>query len=143
MKLVPIIFLALVIWVTYKVGVYNGAQSSSPTCATDWHRCSDIQEFANEYQKVPNIQVACETAAEEKSLYGSPEFPWLGGFTTFAGQLTHTVNVNGKNDVVIVAEDLSIYVPNKYGGKDKMSVWCKYDLTTNNVLNIAFAQPLE
>ena len=46
-------------------------------CKKDYTRCSDNTDFMNNSDALIPAQVACKQAAEAKSKFGDPKWPWL------------------------------------------------------------------
>jgi hypothetical protein len=112
----------------------NSSGSTAPTtsadiCKTDWKKCSDNAELANNYSGWTTVQSACKIAAEAKAKYGTPKFPWFS-FGSFLGGDDYP-----KTGVVTVIEPDAQF-SNGYGAMVHSEVRCIYDLNNNMIRNI-------
>jgi hypothetical protein len=60
-------------------------QPTLPSCKTDWTRCTDNEDLANNYSSYSRAHVACEHDATSRAKYGDPKFSWLSFGTFYVG----------------------------------------------------------
>src|SRR5437868_10914846 len=74
----------------------SGTSSSTqaPSCRTDWARCTDNTDLANNYSRWFNIAVDCKHEANNRAQYGDV-WPWLafGSFYKGNGYITSGIAV--------------------------------------------------
>jgi hypothetical protein len=96
--------------------------SPSPSCASDWRLCKDNTDFVeNNLFGWGRVKGECKEAAETKSKFGTPEWPWLAFHSYIGGDSIHNTGT------IFVSEDDAKF-SNAFGAMEKVSVECVYDL---------------
>lgn len=100
-----------------------------PTCQTDWSVCADNADMANNYSGWNHARTQCRVAAKEAAKYGTPEFSWVTGFSTFRPGDDY------KSGTATVIDKDGQY-SNGYGAMVHARTTCIYDLREQRVLDI-------
>ena len=117
---------------TYKI-LYSGSNVSSETrsekinqseCVTDWHKCKNLDQLFNEYNKISEFEYDCKYLSEDTLQYGPPE--WKGfPYKPFE---YHYKSTNFLKTGYIVLIEPGALVPNRYGGKEIQKLECYVNL---------------
>jgi hypothetical protein len=103
--------------------------AENDSCRSDWTKCADNEQLANQYSDWSLVKVRCERAANDKAKYGSPEWPWIP-FGTF-----HRGN-NYITTGIAVAIEPDAQFSNGFGAKVHSRVICTYDLRAKRVTDL-------
>jgi hypothetical protein len=99
-------------------------------CRSDWTKCADNAQLANNYSRWFDAKAACKTEANERAQYGTPVWPWLSYFGTFR---------TGKDYVtsgIAVAIEPDAQFQNGFGAMVHSRVTCTYDLRAQRVVSV-------
>lgn len=105
------------------------AEATAPTCKTEWSKCSDNRDMANNSTEWHDAKVACIIATNDKARYGTPEYS-LSKFSHF---LTGNDYVTS-GQASLIDEDTKF--SNVYGAMVRSRVECRYDLREKRVLSV-------
>ena len=105
---------------------------NTPTCRQDWHKCANNSDLINNYNGVGIAQARCQSEAETSAKYGTPKWPWFD-FGTFLGGDGYV-----KSGVVVLIEKNAQF-QNGFGAMVHSTVTCQYDLSSNQVVNVAIS----
>ncbi len=111
---------------------YRQYKAQVDACRTDWHRCADNAQLANNYREWSRVVVECKAAAQASARFGDPEFPWLP-FGTFLNGDSYV-----KTGIVVAIEPRAQFF-NGFGAKVNSRVTCRYDLSRMAVLDVNVA----
>ena len=98
-------------------------------CRSDWAKCVDNEQLANNYSQWSGVKFFCKKAANESAKYGDPQWPWFA-FSTF---------LKGKDYVatgIAVAIENDVRFQNGFSAMVHSRVTCSYDLRSRRVLNV-------
>ncbi len=96
------------------------------SCKTDWKRCKDNSDLANNYSEYTDARTSCEIAANTKAKFGDPEWSWV----PFGKFIPGNSIINLHNILMI---DDSVKFQNEYGAMAHVSVNCLYNFETKKV----------
>jgi hypothetical protein len=105
-------------------------QPTMPSCETDWTRCIDNADLANNYSSYGSSEFDCKSEAEKRAQYGDPKFPWAFPFATF-----HKGDDYPKTGIAILIEKDAQF-QNGFGAMVHSEVTCTYDLRAKRVLSV-------
>lgn len=122
------------VFVIYAIGSFFGPvpQGSGPHgtgCRTDWTKCADNSDLANNFEGWSGIGASCQIAAENQARYGTPKWPMLP-FGTFIGGSDYV-----KKGVAIAIENNAQF-QNGFGAMVHAKVTCFYDLNAQSVKDV-------
>lgn len=102
---------------------YNDKVNQSP-CVSDWHKCKNLNQLFNEYEKISNFEYDCKYLAEDKLEFGPPV--WKGfPYKSFSSHYTSTPFL--KTGYIVLVETQAL-IPNQFGGKEHKQLDCYVDL---------------
>jgi hypothetical protein len=110
----------------------NQPQGSGPHgegCRTDWNKCADNADLANNYEGWERVHTECKDAATRQARFGTPKWPWLA-FSSFYpgnGYVQSGIGTAIENDAQF---------SNGFGAMVHSKVTCDYDLRARHVLNV-------
>ena len=102
----------------------------SGSCNSDWHQCSDNADLLNNFSDITRGSVSCMYAAKKLAKYGSPSFPFIY-FRRF-----HSGNDYVRTGLATLIESDAEF-QNAYGAMVHSVVTCKYDLNSQQVVNVS------
>jgi hypothetical protein len=97
-------------------------------CKKDFTRCTDNTDFINNSNALITAQVACKQAAEAKSKFGDPKWPWLSFSNYSAGNEVKTGRL-------LIGENNAQF-QNAFGAWEHVRVVCEYDLKAEQVISV-------
>jgi peptidoglycan hydrolase-like protein with peptidoglycan-binding domain/uncharacterized protein YecT (DUF1311 family) len=97
-------------------------------CKKDFTRCSDNTDFMNNSDALIPAQVACKQAAETKSKFGDPKWPWLSFSNYSEGNEIKTGRL-------LIGENNAQF-QNAFGAWEHVRVVCEYDLKAEQVISV-------
>ena len=97
-----------------------------PACASDWTKCANVEDMANNFHGWSRAKVDCEWDANKMAKYGTPEWPWIDFGSFYPGPVT------GK--ATLIEPDAKFQ--NGFGAMAHTRVVCEYDFRANKVINI-------
>jgi hypothetical protein len=115
------------------VEMAEDAAKTPPTgssCADDWKLCRDNSDIANHWSGWTLAQVQCRDAANEKSEFGKPEWPWFYFKSFWPGR-----NYIERGIAIVIDDETSF--PNQFNAMQRARALCTYDLSSKKVVNIA------
>jgi len=107
--------------------------SQDEACDANWTKCANNSQLMNTETVPDDIRRKCQEAAEEKSKYGSPQWPQLPFGSFYDGR-------DYIDTGVAIALEKRASFPNVFGVQVKSSVVCRYDLRTRGVLDIVISE---
>lgn len=99
-------------------------------CASDWHKCSDNAEIANNYRDWSLAQVRCKRVATEQAKYGTPQWP-----TLYFGSFKGGSDFLKTGTAILIEPDAQFQ--NGFGAMVHSRVVCTYDLNAKEVKNVS------
>jgi len=102
-------------------------------CHSDWSKCKDNDELANNYSPWMRAKLACKSEANTQVRYGSPEWPWLP-FGTFRGGEDYVTS----GIAILIEPDAQFQ--NGFGAMVHSRVECTYDLRAKRVINVDISE---
>lgn len=97
-------------------------------CKKDYRRCTDNTDFMNNSDALIPAQVACQQAAEAKSKYGDPKWPWLAFSNYSEGNEVKTGRL-------LIGENNAQF-QNGFGAWEHVRVVCEFDLKLKQVIAV-------
>jgi hypothetical protein len=110
-------------------------EQANPTCKSDWTKCKDNSDLANNYRDWTKVKVSCEMEAERQARYGTPKWPepsWI----SFGSFLPGTDYVTSGTAVAI---EKNAQFQNGFGAMVHSTVICTYDLRADRVTKVAIS----
>ena len=104
-------------------------QAAALSCKTDWTKCADNADMANNFKGWFDVKYDCWKQAADMAKYGTPEFPSLFYFSSFRPGTDFST---GK--VTVIENDAKYQ--NGFGAMARSRVVCDYDLNTHKVINV-------
>lgn len=105
----------------------NAAETAAPSCKSDFTKCADIREMANNYKDWGLGEIKCKWAADKAAKYGTPEWSWMT-FTKFNnGPIT--------GSATLIDDDVKFQ--NGFGAMVHSKVYCEYDFRAKKVINVS------
>lgn len=103
---------------------------SGATCNADWRQCSDNSDLMNHFADITRGTVSCQYAAKKLAKYGSPAFPFFS-FSNFRPGSDYV----STGVAVLIEHDAQFQ--NGYGAMEHTTVSCRYDLKTQQVVDVS------
>jgi hypothetical protein len=123
----------LVILVLYiLVGLVGTSTPVAPTCKSDWTKCADNRDMANNFDGWFHVQYGCKTAATDRAKYGTPEWPSFF-FSSFYPGTNFSTGI-----VTLIEPDAKFQ--NGFGAMVHSRVQCEFDLRADKVINVTIGQ---
>jgi hypothetical protein len=97
-------------------------------CKSDWTKCTDNADMANNFGGWSGVQYDCKKQAEELAKYGTPEWPWFA-FSSFRPGSNYSTGT-----VTVIEPDAKFQ--NGFGAMVRSRVVCEYDLRSKKVTNV-------
>ena len=110
------------------ISVNKTGENTSSTCSSDYKKCKDNADMANNYSGWFKAKYACKEKLTEIVKYGEPDFK--GDGYTFSYFLDG-VDYPKKGIATLIAK---VAVPNEFGTKVNGEQSCEVDLDTNRVI---------
>jgi hypothetical protein len=107
---------------------------AAPSCSDDWSACKDNADIVNNStMAMIKAKTACKDAVAQRAKYGDPK--WCSGwlcedFDKFRN------GVDAPTSGLITIVDDKVQLQNGFGAWPHVSVYCTYDLKTNEVENL-------
>jgi hypothetical protein len=100
------------------------------SCNSDWRQCSDNADLMKHFWDINSGSVSCMFAAKKLAKYGAPSFPsiYFGSF--------HSGNDYVRTGLATLIESDAEF-QNAYGAMVHSVVTCKYDLNSQQVVNVS------
>jgi hypothetical protein len=95
-------------------------------CKTDWSKCADNADIANNFEGYSSAGRACRRQAEDMAKFGTPEWPWFAFGSFYPGPITGIVT--------LIEPDAKFQ--NGFGAMARSRVVCKYDLRSKTVIDV-------
>jgi Ca2+/Na+ antiporter len=108
------------------VAQYVEYQHQVAECKKDWRACRTNQQLVDDSGKRIGAALKCENYANKTASFGKIDFPW----DSFGSYLKGTDYVT--NQIMILIENNAM-VKNGFGGEQRMSLRCYFDLKNNRV----------
>jgi hypothetical protein len=107
----------------------EAAEQAAPSCKSNFTKCANIREMANNYKDWGLGEIECKWAADKAAKYGTPEWSWMT-FTKFG---------NGNDPVTGSATliDDDVKFQNGFGAMVHSEVHCEYDFRAKKVINVS------
>jgi hypothetical protein len=126
---------SLLIGIMVIIGIFaiieSSGQSNLNSCAGDWHKCADNEDLVNNYDKMMDAKIDCQSAANKLATYGTPKWGYeIGIFSKF-----YRGNDYPRTGIVRLIDD-DVQFSNMFGGMQHYIVSCKYDLANKRVLDV-------
>ena len=121
-----LVVIGLIAWAVHEGGQIQEREKASPTCVSDYTKCSDNKDVIEHHQAKDGIsmRVKCKSAAEDVAKYGTPEFPFLP-FSTYRIGRSY---VDSGNAVLI---ENNAKFKNGFGASENVIATCFYDMKTD------------
>lgn len=115
---------------------YANASEDGPAqpCINDYRKCRSLKELIDLYPPVKDARLACIVAADNGLKYGAPEWPSIFDGPKFGAHLRDEKSWRS-GQITLVQQ--GALIPNAYGGKERGTMFCKYDLNTKEVLSLS------
>jgi hypothetical protein len=110
----------------------SNAKPADP-CNSDWSKCADNSQMANNFKEWSRGKVACKYAANEKARYGTPVWPWLAFSSFYPGTNYVTSGI-----AVLIERDAQFQ--NGFGAMVHSRVECTYDLRAEKVTDVIISE---
>ena len=98
-------------------------------CRSDWNKCADNAQLANNNLGYARAQRECKSEATERARYGTPVWLWFSFSTFYKGKEYTTTGT-----AILIEPDAQF--SNAFGAMAHSTVICTYDLRTERVINI-------
>jgi hypothetical protein len=108
------------------------ASQAPPTCKSDWTKCADNRDMANNFDGWFHVKFGCKTAATDRAKYGTPEWPTFF-FSSFYPGTNYSTGI-----VTLIEPDAKFQ--NGFGAMVHSRVQCEFDLRADKVINVTIAQ---
>jgi hypothetical protein len=135
-KLLTFIVVAMAIgWYVSTSSKSPTAEPAEPSCKSDWRKCADNRDMADNYGGWSIARYACKQAANEQAKYGTPRWPWyvFGAFFPGTDYLTTGLGV-------LIERDAQF--SNGFGAMvNNVKVKCFYNLETKKVASVSIDMP--
>lgn len=107
----------------------QGTGPHGKDCRTDWTKCADNADLANDYQGWTRIKSECHDAANQQAKFGTPKWPWLPFSSFYKG--------NGYvQSGIATAIEKDAQFSNAFGAMVHSVVTCEYDLKAEHVVSV-------
>ena len=103
-------------------------------CKTDWRKCADNADLANNYDGMTEAQIRCKRAATSMAKYGTPEFPWVFYFSSYRPGIDYV-----PSGIAILIENKAKF-QNGFGAMAHVKLICEFDLREKKVVNVTFLE---
>ncbi len=111
----------------------NNPEPKIGTCESDWTKCTNNEQLANNYSGWEHMRSACKTEANDRAKYGTPVWPWPAFGHFFRGN-------NYVTSGIAVAVEPDAQFQNGFGAMVRSRVVCTYDLRTNRVVDVVITE---
>jgi hypothetical protein len=105
------------------------AVPATPSCKSDWTKCTDNSDMANNYGGWFDVKYDCKKQANDLAKYGTPEWPWLA-FSSFYPGTNYSTGI-----VTVIEPDAKFQ--NGFSAMVRSRVVCEYDLRAKRVINVS------
>lgn len=112
--------------------IYPSASEENP-CIDDYKKCHNLKELIDLYPPVNDGRIRCIVAANNNLKYGAPEWPSIFNGPKFGSHLRDEKSWR-TGQITLVQQ--GALIPNAYGGKERRTMFCKYDLNTQEVISL-------
>lgn len=102
-------------------------------CITDWHYCKTIDQLMSDNETVHRAKFRCKTESRDHGAFGPPE--WDGDWVSVPFSKYYAGSPFLKTGMIVLVDDKAL-VPNQYGGKERSTIECYYDLNKDEVSSI-------
>ena len=100
----------------------------APSCKSDFTKCADIRDMANNYGGWSHGEFECKWEADKLAKYGTPEWSWMT-FTKF-----YNGNDPATGTATLIDDDVKFQ--NGFGAMVHSRVECQYDFRAKKVINV-------
>lgn len=121
------------VWIYASVSEENKQRLAEHPCINDYKQCRDLKELIDFYPPVNEGRIRCTVAADTELKYGPPEWPSVLDGPKFG---SHLVDEKSWRSGRITLVQQGALIPNAFGGKEKRTMFCRYDLNTQKVLSL-------
>lgn len=104
--------------------------SRKGSCNSDWRQCADNADLMNNFKDSSRGSLSCQYAAKKLAKYGAPSFPFFS-FSTFSSG-----NEFVRTGQATLVEPNAEF-QNGYGTIVHIVVTCKYDLNSQQVVDVS------
>jgi hypothetical protein len=111
------------------VAAEDKARFAALICKSNWRKCNDNSDIANNYKGMLDARVSCRREAGAQAKYGTPEWPWVS-FEAFM-----TGNDAPETGMIILIENKAKF-QNAFGAMAHVLVKCLYSLSAKKVIEI-------
>ncbi|WP_215762837.1 hypothetical protein [Acetobacter sp. P1H12_c] len=130
--LIPAIFGIAGIWLYATVSDENKQTLKEHPCINDYKQCRNLKELIDFYPPVNDGRILCTVAADNDLKYGPPEWPSVFDGPKFGAHLND--ESSWKSGQITLVQQGAL-IPNAFGGKEKRTMFCKYDLNTKKIIS--------
>lgn len=121
-------------WIYISVSEDNKQTLKDHPCINDYGKCRNLKELIDFYPPVYHARIECIGAARKGFKYGEPEWPGIMEGMLFESHLMDEKIWRRTGQITLVQENAMI--PNAFGGKERKTMYCRYDLNTKEVVSI-------
>jgi hypothetical protein len=107
----------------------SSSHEAAASCKSDWTKCADNREMANNFDGYHKAEYACKRQATDLAKYGTPEWPWFA-FGSF---------YPGPNTGIVTLIEPDAKFQNGFGAMAHSRVECEYDFRTEKVTNVTIS----
>jgi hypothetical protein len=137
-----IVILTILLIIGWAISTTNKPESGSTKpqedpqisqCRSDWTKCADNAQLANNSWDYTVAEGRCKTAANDQAKYGTPKWPWLA-FSSFRKGTDYVTS----GIAVLVEPDAQFQ--NGFGAMVHSRVVCTYDLRAKRVIDVVISE---
>lgn len=120
-------------WLYLSMSADHKQQLADHPCIKDYKLCRSLKELIDFYPPVSDGRISCIIAAEDNLKYGPPVWPSALNGPKFGAHLKD--EKSWRTGTITLVEEHAL-IPNAFGGKEKRTMFCKYDLNTKEVISL-------
>ena len=111
----------------------NPSFSEENPCVNDYKKCQNLKELIALYPPASDGRISCIVAANDGLKYGAPEWPSIFDGPKFGAHLNDEKSWH-IGQITFVQK--GALIPNAFGGKERRTMYCTYDLNTKRVISL-------
>ena len=119
-------------WIYASVEGDHKQQLAEHPCINDYKLCRNLQELIDFYPAVHDARIRCTVAANEGLQYGAPEWPSVLDGPKFGAHLKD--EKLWRTGIITLVQNGAL-IPNAFGGKERRTMFCKYDLNNQDIIS--------